>query len=63
MSHYLHGTDAEEQNRLARLNDLINDRCFSKLQLKKGDRVLDVGSGLGQMTFRMSQFIGQGDFA
>jgi ubiquinone/menaquinone biosynthesis C-methylase UbiE len=40
----------------------MNDRCFPKLKLKKGDRVLDVGSGLGQLTFRMSQFVGENGF-
>ena len=62
MSHYLHGTDPKEQSRLTRLNDLMNDRCFSKLKLKKGYRVLDVGSGLGQMTYRISQYIEENGF-
>lgn len=49
-SHYLHGADPSEQDRLARLNDLLNDRCVAELRLNAGDRVLDVGCGLGQMT-------------
>jgi ubiquinone/menaquinone biosynthesis C-methylase UbiE len=59
MSHYIHGSDPAEQNRLTRLNDLINDRCFPKLKLSAGMRVLDVGSGLGQLTFRLSQAVGK----
>jgi ubiquinone/menaquinone biosynthesis C-methylase UbiE len=62
MSHYLHGTNPEEQQRLSRLNDLMNDRCFSKLKIESGNRVLDVGSGLGQMTFKISQTIGENGF-
>jgi ubiquinone/menaquinone biosynthesis C-methylase UbiE len=58
MSHYIHGSDPSEQNRLTRLNDLINDRCFPKLKLQSGMHVLDVGSGLGQLTYRLSQAVG-----
>lgn len=49
-SHYLHGTDPTEQARLSRLNDLLNARCLAELAIRPGDRVLDVGSGLGQLT-------------
>jgi ubiquinone/menaquinone biosynthesis C-methylase UbiE len=58
MSHYIHGSDPAEQNRLARLNDLINDRCFPKIKIKPGMHVLDVGSGLGQLTYRLSKAAG-----
>lgn len=58
MSHYIHGSDPGEQNRLAQLNDLINKRCFPKLKLEKGFRVLDAGSGLGQFTYLMSEAVG-----
>jgi ubiquinone/menaquinone biosynthesis C-methylase UbiE len=60
MSHYLHGSDPREQSRLSRLNELINDRCFPKVSVKKGFRVLDVGSGLGQFTHRLWQAVGDG---
>jgi SAM-dependent methyltransferase len=59
MSHYLHGSNPEEQQRLSRLNELMNDRCFPKLRIAPGDKVLDVGSGLGQMTFKICQAIGK----
>ncbi|HET7238647.1 MAG TPA: methyltransferase domain-containing protein [Terrimicrobiaceae bacterium] len=58
MSHYLHGSDPAEQSRLSKLNDLINARCLPKLQIESGFRVLDVGSGLGQLTYRMSEAVG-----
>jgi ubiquinone/menaquinone biosynthesis C-methylase UbiE len=62
MSHYIHGSDPAEQTRLSRMNDLINARCFPKLKLKDGLRILDVGSGLGQLTHRMSEAIGPNGF-
>ncbi len=49
-SHYLHGTSPDEQRRLAKLNELINARSLNEMALQPGDRVLDVGSGLGQLT-------------
>ncbi|MBX7124476.1 MAG: methyltransferase domain-containing protein [Cyclobacteriaceae bacterium] len=58
MSSYIHGAEPEEQQRLSRLNDLINHRCFGYLGLKAGDRVLDVGSGLGQFSLQMAQAVG-----
>jgi SAM-dependent methyltransferase len=57
-SHYLHGTAPVEQDRLARLNDLLNDRALAELVLRAGDRVLDVGSGLGQLTRAMARQVG-----
>src|SRR4029453_7867530 len=62
MSHYIHGSDPAEQSRLSRLNDLINVRCFPKLKLEDGFRILDVGSGLGQLTYRMSEAVGPNGF-
>jgi ubiquinone/menaquinone biosynthesis C-methylase UbiE len=57
-SHYLHGTDPDEQARLSRLNDLLNARALAELALEPGDRVLDVGSGLGQLTRGMARQVG-----
>jgi SAM-dependent methyltransferase len=53
-SGYIHGTHPEEQRRLSALNDLVNTRCLECLALRGGERVLDVGSGLGQFTRRMA---------
>ncbi len=45
---YIHGTHREEQRRLTDLNSLINTASLAALAPAAGERVLDVGSGLGQ---------------
>jgi ubiquinone/menaquinone biosynthesis C-methylase UbiE len=57
-SHYLHGTAPEEQERLSRLNDMINARSLNEMALRAGESVLDVGSGLGQLTRAMARQVG-----
>ena len=57
-SRYLHGTDPREQRRLSRLNDLINRASLAELGLREGDRVLEVGSGLGQFARAMARRAG-----
>src|SRR5688572_33292952 len=52
-SSYIHGTAPQEQARLSLLNDLLNARCLRELDLKGGERILDVGSGLGQLSRAM----------
>ncbi len=54
MSNYIHGSDPEEQARLSRLNELINERCMALLNIRQGSRILDIGSGLGQFTLAMA---------
>ena len=54
-SHYIHGTSPEEQERLSLLNDLLNAASLRAMRLRPGDRVLDLGSGLGQLTRAMSR--------
>ena len=46
---YVHGTAPEEQDRLARLNAMHNEFSFAALALAGGERVLDLGAGLGQL--------------
>jgi SAM-dependent methyltransferase len=58
MSRYLHGTEPREQERLARLNDLINRRSLAELGLSGGERILEVGSGLGQFARDMARRAG-----
>ena len=48
-SRYIHGTEPQEQGRLSKLNDLLNEAALREMALKGGERVLDVGSGLGQL--------------
>ncbi|HEX3146883.1 MAG TPA: methyltransferase domain-containing protein [Gemmataceae bacterium] len=57
---YLHGTDRDEQARLSRLNELINERSLREMGLRSGERVLDVGSGLGQLTRAIARVVGAG---
>jgi SAM-dependent methyltransferase len=58
-SEYIHGTSAEEQARLARLNALLNRASLEALGLSGGERILDVGSGLGQLTRAMGKATGR----
>jgi len=44
-SHYVHGSDAREQARLALMNELLNEGVLRELRLRRGERVLDVGTG------------------
>jgi ubiquinone/menaquinone biosynthesis C-methylase UbiE len=56
MSEYIHGTEPEEQQRLTLLNTiLLNEGTLHELRLQKGDRILDVGSGLGQLSRAMAR--------
>lgn len=56
---YIHGATLAEQYRLSKLNDLLNKRCLLALQLEGGEKILDVGSGLGQFSLAMAQKIGK----
>ncbi len=49
-STYLHGVAEDEQRRLSRLNDLLNQAAIGELRVGQGERVLDLGSGLGQLS-------------
>ena len=56
---YLHGTAPQEQNRLSLLNDLLNESAIQMMNLKGGERILDIGSGLGQFTRAMARAAGR----
>ena len=47
---YIHGTHPEEQKRLSRLNALLNASSLQAMPLRADDKILDVGSGLGQFS-------------
>jgi SAM-dependent methyltransferase len=55
---YIHGTAPEEQARLSLMNDLINAESLRALALRPGERVLDLGSGLGQLSRAMARATG-----
>ena len=54
-SHYIHGTSPEEQARLSLLNDLLNKACLKEMKLNAEQKILDIGSGLGQFTRLMAK--------
>jgi SAM-dependent methyltransferase len=58
-SRYIHGTDPEEQARLSLLNDLLNASCLRELAVAPGERILDVGAGLGQLSRAMARAAGR----
>jgi ubiquinone/menaquinone biosynthesis C-methylase UbiE len=58
MTHYLHGTEPIEQHRLGLMNELLNANSLREMNLAAGDRVLDVGCGLGQLSREMARQVG-----
>lgn len=57
-SHYLHGTCPHEQQRLAKLNDILNEASLREIELKGGEKILDVGCGLAQLTRALARKAG-----
>ena len=55
---YIHGSSPEEQHRLSLLNDILNESCLRELNLQLGEKVLDLGSGLGQFTRLIARTVG-----
>ena len=60
MASYIHGTDPQEQQRLSLLNDILNRRYLQKVKPEPGSKILDVGSGLGQLTLMLLDVAGAG---
>lgn len=57
-STYIHGTSEEEQRRLSLMNDvLLNPASIRELALRGDERILDLGSGLGQFTRAMARAV------
>lgn len=52
---YIHGTSPDEQRRLSLMNDIANSGSLREAAVRPGDRVLDLGSGLGQLTRMMAR--------
>jgi ubiquinone/menaquinone biosynthesis C-methylase UbiE len=59
---YLHGTDPEEQRRLSDLNVLMNDACLREIRVPRGARILDLGTGLGQLARLFAREAGPSGF-
>ena len=55
---YLHGTAPDEQDRLGLMNRLLNENSLRELRLPPGDRVLNVGCGLGQLSRDIARQVG-----
>jgi SAM-dependent methyltransferase len=55
---YIHGSAPAEQSRLSRLNELLNEASLRELNLRGSERILDVGSGIGQFTRAMARAAG-----
>ncbi len=51
---YIHGTEPSEQARLAALNRITNRAFVEFLAVEPGDRVLEVGSGLGLLAVEVA---------
>jgi ubiquinone/menaquinone biosynthesis C-methylase UbiE len=59
LSEYIHGTSPGEQERLTLLNTvLLNEACLKELSLSGGEKILDIGSGLGQFSRAMARTAG-----
>jgi SAM-dependent methyltransferase len=58
-SEYVHGTAPEEQRRLSALNDLLNASSLRQIGVRPGERILDVGSGLAQLTRDLARAAGR----
>lgn len=59
---YIHGTDPEEQVRLALMNDQINAAALRELGLRGGEKILDMGCGLAQFSRAMARAAGPDGF-
>ncbi len=57
-SRYIHGTTPDEQARLSHLNRLLNEATLRELRLRRGERIVDFGCGLAQLTRAMAQQAG-----
>lgn len=57
---YVHGTDRDEQQRLAGLNALSNAAFVEFLELDESSSVLEVGSGLGILTREVARRVPRG---
>ena len=55
---YIHGTSPDEQRRLSLMNEIANAGSLREAGVRRGDRVLDLGAGLAQLTRMMARQAG-----
>ena len=55
---YIHGSTPAERRRLMTLNDLVNASSLRALRPESGQKVLDVGAGLGQFARLVARAVG-----
>lgn len=60
MNDYIHGYSAAEMERLTRMQDILNGAELAAIDLVGVRKLLDVGSGLGQMTRLLARTLGAG---
>jgi len=58
MTAYLHGTSPAEQERLSLLNRLMNEASLKELAVRPGERIVDFGCGLAQLSLQMARASG-----
>jgi ubiquinone/menaquinone biosynthesis C-methylase UbiE len=63
MYHHRDALDPEEHRRFAAMNDMLNPTSVGMLGLRGGERILDVGCGLGQLTRAMARSTGRSGMA
>jgi ubiquinone/menaquinone biosynthesis C-methylase UbiE len=57
---YIHGTQVQEQERLARLNDMTNKVFIDFLNISGDEEILECGSGLGILAKKISEKLVKG---
>ena len=55
---YVHGSSRREQARLGMMNALINEPALRLMRIRPGERIVDFGSGLGQLTAAFARAAG-----
>jgi SAM-dependent methyltransferase len=63
MYHHRDALDPEEHQRFAAMNDMLNPTSVGMLGLRGGERILDVGCGLAQLTRAMARAVGRSGVA
>ena len=57
---YIHGTSPREQSRLELMNGILNSRCLAAMELRGGERILEMGAGTGLFAADLARQAGPG---